>query len=288
MQVLEISCMRKLITVMVTIFLVFSLVAIFSGCEGPMGPPGPEGPQGPPGEDGEDCGDCDDSNPSLTVSSPAFTDAEAGQSYQFTFTASNLPSSLNQVEFGWTFGTGGTGSSGTQQVSVTGGEATHQVSYSYPYEGMFALVVVVEDTQGNLVVEKNLVVTVGEPVEREFDLDVCDTWKAANDGGQGVTVDNWDISMLPSGTEFDIRFYTYNIPDKIVVSYNGSVVLDTGWRGSSSYDGDSMYPGGIEGPGAGQEDGIFTKVTGVDTFEVTVFGPQSGTAWEYDVRARCN
>ena len=229
-----------------------------------------------------------DSPPTLTISSPALTDAETGQSYLFTFTATGLPDSLTQVEFAWTFGTGASGSSGTQQVSVSGNEATHQVSYTYQDEGMFALVVVVEDTLGNVIADKNTVVTVGEATEREFDLDVCADWTATTTGGQGVTVDNWDISTLPVGAEFDIRFDAYSVPDKFVVTYNGSTVLDTGWRGESSYDGDSMYPGGVVGPGSGQEDGIFTKVAGVDTFGVTVFGPQSGTAWEYDVRARCD
>ena len=263
---------------------VLSLAIVFAACEGPMGPPGPAGP---PGEDGE-CPPCTPGLPELTVTSPALTDAEAGQSYQFTFTATNLPAGLSQAVFAWTFGTGGTGSSGTQQVSVSGNQATYQTSYTYPSDGMYALVVVVEDTSGNVIVDKNLVVTVGTMVVREYDLDVCDTWRAAGSGGQGGTIDNWDISTLPVGTEFDIRFDAYSIPDKYVVTYNGVVVLDTGWRGSSSYEGNPLYPGGIAGPGAGQEDGIFTKVAGVDTFTVTVFGPQSGTLWWYEMRARCN
>lgn len=276
---------KKFLFLLVAVLL---LAFVFTGCDNLVGPEGPEGPQGPPGEDGEDgdC-DCDEQDPDLTVSSPALTDAEAGEDYLFEFEAANLDD-FSEVVFEWTFGTGASDATGTEQISVTGGEASHDVSYNYPNEGMFALVVVVEDTDGNVIVDKNVTVTVGEAEERDYDLDVCDEWKAANDGGQGVTVDNWDISMLPDGAEFDIRFDAYNIPDKFVVTYDGSVVLDTGWRGSSTYDGDSMYPGGIEGPGAGQEDGIFTKVAGVDTFEVTVYGPQSGTAWEYDVRARCD
>lgn len=258
------------------------ILAIFVAC------PGPLMPDPPGGSDEPTCPPCTPPDPELTVSSPALADAEAGQSYQFTFTATNLPSNLNEVVFAWTFGTGLTGSSGTQQVTVSGGQATHQVTYTYPNDGMYALVVVVEDTDGETILTENVTVVVGEPQERDFDLDICNTWRAATQGGQGVTVDVWDISDLPVGAEFDMLFDAYGIPDKYVVEYNGVVVLDTGWRGNSSYEGNPMYPGGIAGPGSGQEDGIFTKVAGVNTFTVTVFGPQSGTAWNYSIRANCN
>lgn len=270
-----------------SVFLVIAVILIafvHSGCDNLKGPEGPEGPEGPPGE----CCDDESSDPTLTVSSPVLDGGEAGESYDFTFTATNLPSELDEIVFAWTLGTGAPDASGSEQVSVSGREATHQISYTYASEGMYSLVVVAEDTDENVVAEANEAVTIGDPDERELELDICDTWKAAAQGGQGVTVDNWDISQLPTGAEFDIRFDAYSIPDKYVVEYDGDVVYDSGWRGSPNYDGDPMYPGGVTSPGSGQEDGIFTKVSGVDTFTVTVFGPQSGTLWEYDIRARCD
>lgn len=239
---------------------------------------------------GEDCKPCvayPTDAIELVVNSPALSNAEAGQSYQFEFLARNLPAGHSQVVFEWTFGTGVAGT-GSQQAGVSGFQASHQVSHTYSTDGMYALVVVVKDTNGNVLADKNLVVTVGNISERQYDIDVCNVWRAAGSGGQGGTIDNWDISSLPVGAQFDIQYNAFSIPDKYVVTYNGVIVLDTGWRGSSSYEGNPMYPGGIAGSGSGQEDGIFTKVAGVNTFRVTVFGPQAGTAWNYSIRARCN
>jgi len=267
--------MNKLNSILLGLLLIFAVIVV-SGCDLFFG---------------QTCEPClipDTGELELIVNSPALNGATAGQSYQFEFVVKNVPSDQSQVVFEWTFGTGGSGSTGSQQVSVSGRQATHQVSQTYNADGMYALVVVVKNLSGTVLIDKNIIVVVGTVSERDYDLDVCNTWRAAGSGGQGGTIDNWDISTLPVGTQFDIRFDAYSIPDKYVVTYNGVVVLDTGWRGSSSYEGDPMYPGGIAGIGSGQSDGIFTKVSGVNTFRVTVFGPGPGTAWNYDVRARCS
>jgi hypothetical protein len=127
--------------------------------------------------------------------------------------------------------------------------------------------------------------TIAVVEEREQELDICEVWSVSNAGGVGTTVDNWDISEIPAGAVFDIRFDAFSIPDKFIVSYAGTEYLDTGWRGSSSYEGDPRYPGGIAGPGQGEVLDIFSKAS-TDTFEVTVIGVQSGTAWNYQVRCR--
>jgi len=115
------------------------------------------------------------------------------------------------------------------------------------------------------------------------ELDVCEVWTASRSGGVGVTIDTWDISDIPEGSSFSIRFQAFSIPDKFVVEYPvGNVVLDTGWRGSPAYNNNPLYPGGIAGPGAGQEDDIFVKGA-QNVFRVIVDGVQSGTAWNYSV-----
>lgn len=226
--------------------------------------------------------------PELIISSAAIDNpATAGQRYQFEFTARNLFSGLNEVTFEWTFGTG-TDGTGNHTTSVSGRRATHQVSHEYASDGMYALVVVVKDNQGNVIVDKSFIVAVGSQNERDYDLDVCDEWRAAGSGGQGGTIDNWDISDLPVGAKFDLRFEAYSIPDKFIVEYRGQIVYDSGWRGSSQYEGDPLYPGGIAGAGAGQKDDLFTKISGSNTFKVIVLGPGPGTAWNYSVRARCD
>ena len=123
-------------------------------------------------------------------------------------------------------------------------------------------------------------------VERQYDLDVCDVWKAAGSGGHEGTLDEWDISHIPRGAEIDFRFDAYTIPDRFEVEYPvGVTVVDTGWRGASSYDGDPDYPGGVTAPGYDMMEGIFIKDSS-DRFVVMAFGVDEDTAWEYSVRCR--
>jgi surface antigen len=125
--------------------------------------------------------------------------------------------------------------------------------------------------------------------KREKVLNVCDEWTVANSGGYGITIDRWDISGLPSGTVFDIRFNTFRVPDKIVIEYEGATVYDSGWRGQQSYidRNPDLYPGGLFGPGKDEARSSFTKRS-EDSFTVTVYGPENNTKWNYQMRARCN
>ncbi|MEM6430070.1 MAG: hypothetical protein AAF708_12585, partial [Deinococcota bacterium] len=146
---------------------------------------------------------------------------------------------------------------------------------------------------------------------RFVDLNVCNVWSALDSGGDGVTVVDWDISTIPEGAIFDIRFDTLNIPDSIVgiypvgdafpiensesdpgvdypvIAYPADTVqLDTGWRGNSFFNNDPVtYPGGIISPGFGQELGFFTKGD-EDEFRIIVTGRDPGTLWGYEVRCR--
>ena len=131
-----------------------------------------------------------------------------------------------------------------------------------------------------------IVVAEGDAEQRDLALDACDVWSATQSGGYGTTIDTWDISMIPVGRTFDIRFDAYGRPDAFVVFYpDGAVALDTGWRGDTSWEGDPRYPGGIAGPGQGQVDGMFTRDS-QDWFRVAVTGPDPNTAWQYEVRCR--
>lgn len=122
-------------------------------------------------------------------------------------------------------------------------------------------------------------------VERELELNICEHWSVSNSGGVEGTMDRWDISMLPEGALLDIRYDMKQIPDRIIMEYPvGRERLDTGWRGSVSYES-PRYPGGIVGPGIGQELDVFRK-EGDNYFIVKVFGVDSNTIWEYQVRCR--
>ncbi len=123
---------------------------------------------------------------------------------------------------------------------------------------------------------------------RDQDWDAgCSNWTAeTNGGGVGITEDRWDFSVVRSGAVIDFRFNAFRIPDRFWIYYNGDLVLETGWRGNASYDGNPLYPGGIAGPGQGEVLAAFTKVEGVDYFTVRVEGAESNTEWNYQLRCR--
>jgi hypothetical protein len=132
-----------------------------------------------------------------------------------------------------------------------------------------------------------ILLILGDEVDqRDQTLNACDVWSAAQSGGFGTTIDNWDISAIPTGVVFDFQFNAFGIPDKFLVEYpTGTLRLDTGWRGSSSYNGNPLYPGGIAGPGAGEQLAIFNRGAS-NNVKVTVIGPESGTVWNYSIRCR--
>jgi len=123
------------------------------------------------------------------------------------------------------------------------------------------------------------IVTINVSVVHPHELSVCDQWSVSNSGGQAGTYDLWDISQIPTGASFDFEFEAYNIPDKFQVEYNGTVRLESGWRGSYLPDTGEL----LEGPGRFNEYGLFVKIDS-DTMVVTATGGQYGTAWNYRVR----
>ncbi|WP_200195058.1 hypothetical protein [Halorhodospira abdelmalekii] len=219
----------------------------------------------------------------LQIDPDEINDGNSGQTYSFDFRADRIPSHVRSVTFNISWGDG---NSDSEIVTVSNGTARHSASKAYERDGMFGLVVTMDDESGQQLASADALITIGQVTTRPtIDLNACDTWVAANSGGQGGTRDPWDISSIPRGAKFDIKFDARNIPDKYIVRYEGQVVLDTGWRGADSYEGNPLYPGGIAGPGADEEHDIFRKGS-TDNFHVTVIGPQRNTVWYYSIRCR--
>lgn len=92
--------------------------------------------------------------------------------------------------------------------------------------------------------------------------------------------------VLGSGTgTVTLDYNMFNIPDKIIVKFEGVDVIDTGYRGSTSYqaalDSNLTTRGfpteSITSPGTGTA--TFNKNTATTSAFVYVFGPLPNTAW---------
>lgn len=224
----------------------------------------------------------------IPLNTDGLPEGEAGEEYTFRFryNATTAPDSfgLETVKFSWVFGDGS--SAGEYMAGVEGDFATHEIRHTYRSNGRFGLVVSVADDNGDTLATADYIVGIGEPEVFKEDLDICDQWKAGTSGGYGVTVIEWDISEIPSGRPFDLGFEAYSVPDKFIVEYPpGNIVLDTGWRGSESYDGSSLYPGGVTAPGNEKVEDLFRKGSS-NKFVMTVIGPDQNTGWDYKVRCR--
>lgn len=221
--------------------------------------------------------------PNMQVTPPEISNGRKDETYVFNIKVLHLTQQSANFSLSWNFGDGTTGS---RNVSASRSPHNESISHAYSNPGAYGLTI--QLSAGTTRASQVVPVYIEMPEQsNDYNLNICNVWKAANSGGYGITRDNWDISVIPDGAVFDIAFDTYSIPDRIFVEYPvGTQVLDTGWRGSSRYDGDPKYPGGISGPGAGQFDNIFRKQPGQNTFRVTVVGPDPGTAWKYSIRCR--
>lgn len=217
----------------------------------------------------------------------------AGQEYSFVFSynenlaqnnSAGTMAAGSNVLFRWTFGDGTQAGSATVTVDADG-KAVYEVKHTYHNDGRYGIALTVEDEHNNVLATNDFIVEIGEVEEEALTLTTCDgEWHPGGAGGYGVSIDRWDISTAPAGATFDLRYDAYTIPDKFFVEYpEGVQLINTGWRGSALYEGDSLYPGGIAGEGSGEELDVFTKAT-ADEFIVTTFGPGAGTAWDYDIR----
>lgn len=224
-------------------------------------------------------------SPTVTISPNTVTNGQIGKTYTFTVTAENLPLGAKTVTFDYSFGDGSTNATGSKDANVSGRKASITISHSYRADNAYGLTVAVSDDTGTLATGYASVLIGTASAGTDYTLTLLDEWIAADSGGYGITIDTWDISALPKGCKFDLEFDAYSVPDKYVIEYpDGTIVLDTGWRGDSSYDGDSLYPGGVVGDGYGEKDNVFVKGS-QQYFKVTVIGPDPGTAWDYSIRA---
>ena len=218
--------------------------------------------------------------PELNVYPPGIELGITDWDYGFQFLVMRVPREVREVTFTWSF-SGDPDSAGSETIPVRFRRASHGIRHRFGE--VFVGDLTVKATGTGLDLEVVYPVSIG--LVREYSLPACgeEEWADAADGGHGTTRDTWDIAAIPAGAEFDIEYDALNKPDRFIIYYDDNEVLDTGWRGRGDYESDPTAP--LEGPGAGEEEGFFTKDV-ADTFVVSVHGPHPGTVWRYRIRCR--
>lgn len=229
--------------------------------------------------------------PRLSIDPSAISDGEIDKEYDFTIEVSNIPSTIKSLDIKWSFGTDFLPETGQDTVDVLNGKASLVISNTYSSAGAYALSVLVTDgsspPSNPLSLETDVYIVIGQRQTKNYDLDVCDIWKAADTGGQGVTFGKWDVSKIPPGALFDIRYEAFQLPDKFTAEYPpGNEVVNTGWRGDEEFNNDPGYPGGISGPGNGELLGFAARKFGELNLDTIVYGIEPTTEWEYEIRCR--
>jgi len=225
-------------------------------------------------------------SPSLTLDPASITSGTTNTAYSFTLTAEHIPTGVSQVTFDYNFGDGSSTATGSQSATVSNNTASITLTHTYTTSSAYGIVATVSDGSTPLATGYASVIIGTVTTGEDYDLTVLDSWIAANSGGYGYTKDTWDISTLPTGCVFDLKFDTVGMPDRYIIQYpDGVTVLDTGWRGDSYYDGNPNYPGGVVGGPTGEEDAIFAKGA-QQYFTIVIMGGEPGTVWYYSMKAR--
>lgn len=104
--------------------------------------------------------------------------------------------------------------------------------------------------------------------------------------GQQAFPTIYNINLGSSTGVVTLTFNAFSIPDKFQVVYDGNIVIDTGYRGSTGYqaqlDAELTSRGlpteTITSPGNGSV--TFNKTTSTTTAQLRVYAPLPNTGWE--------
>lgn len=101
-----------------------------------------------------------------------------------------------------------------------------------------------------------------------------------NSGGEGIT--EIFINLGSDTGTVTLAYNAYAVPDKFVVEWNGSEVINTGYRGDADEDDEIFEATGehVVGPGAGVA--TFNKSLSFPaTAKITITAPIEGTVWDF-------
>jgi hypothetical protein len=109
---------------------------------------------------------------------------------------------------------------------------------------------------------------------------VCNVAVNGGSGGRGYF--EYTIQLGRGTGTIPFTYDAYSVPDQFQIYYNGSLVIDTGFRGESYYNSELNalgYPN-VSGPGSGSTS--FTKTSALpETCLVVITAPIIGTAWTF-------
>lgn len=131
---------------------------------------------------------------------PAALEGQAGQKYEFTVKAQNIPNNLYLVKFEWDFGDGETMDEGNLSVGsatamVQDSGAEIKISHSYTQGGSHTLRVKMFDLEQNLMAEAVAAVSIPEP---EITVSILPPRIITYELQEGVTEANHDFAAVPT------------------------------------------------------------------------------------------
>jgi len=234
----------------------------------------------------------------LTIDPPGMTNAQLNVKHPVSFTADDIPIGVNEVKLLiWSFEVGGSSIYGFD-IPVTNGTIIRNFIQTYNANGAYGLIAQLRDiSTDTFLVQSSATVIAGPTKERKYTLQSCNAdWvtggedlanelNTSQEGDEGATIDNWNVTAVPHGSVFDVRYNAWSDPEKFLVEYPiGNEVLDIDWHRSSKYNFQS---------GNTVHRNIFSKLS-QDTFRVTPIGESLENANEvvkyevlkYEVRCR--
>jgi PKD repeat protein len=188
----------------------------------------------------------------------------------YPLTVNFINTSTNSIGYLWDFGTG------TQSIDIN-------PTYVYENPGTYDVVLTAYRGEvSNVKINPSYVNVLSAP-----SVPCIGNIAAKNAGTTGGFPYSQIINIGSATGSVMLRFNAQNVPDKYILIYNGVQVINTGYRGASSYQGQlnsALFAKGlpsepIKGVGAGTAS--FLKTSSVSSATLQVWSPIVGTGWNW-------
>jgi hypothetical protein len=123
----------------------------------------------------------------------------------------------------------------------------------------------------------------GSPVSGAYTATTCGNLVSATlwAGSGNIGFFTVDITGVTETGNVVLDFQAFNVPDRFSIMWDNDEVLNTGFRGSSSYDSQLISLGYPAVSGSGSGSMSFNKTTSTPSLiRIYIEAPLTGTAWE--------